>query len=124
MIRVTVTDVCAGAGGLGTGMMFSGFVETKWAVEFSPSAAQTYRCDGCCRVFYMVSLVSLPRRNHPDTIVYDQDASILLDHAVQTEYGKHPRKLKSHDGTYLENMPKKGEVDFIYGGSNLHLGVN
>ncbi|KAK0441911.1 S-adenosyl-L-methionine-dependent methyltransferase [Armillaria borealis] len=91
-------ELFSGAGGLGTGMMFSGFVETKWAVEFSPSAAQTYR------------------RNHPDTIVYDQDASILLDHAVQTEYGKHPRKLKSHDGTYLENMPKKGEVDFIYGG--------
>ncbi len=34
------TDVCVGAGGLGTGMMFSGYVETKWAVEFSPSAAQ------------------------------------------------------------------------------------
>ncbi|KAK0239761.1 hypothetical protein EDD85DRAFT_949593 [Armillaria nabsnona] len=91
-------ELFSGAGGLGTGMMFSGFVETKWAVEFSPSAAQTYS------------------RNHPDTIVYDQDASILLDHAVQTEYDKHPHKLKSHDGTYLENMPKKGEVDFIYGG--------
>lgn len=91
-------ELFSGAGGLGTGMRFSGFVETKWAVEFSPSAAQTYR------------------RNHPDTIVYDQDASILLDHAVQTEHGKHPHKLKSHDGIYLENMPKKGEVDFIYGG--------
>ncbi|KAK0484022.1 hypothetical protein IW261DRAFT_994609 [Armillaria novae-zelandiae] len=91
-------ELFSGAGGLGTGMMFSGFVETKWAVEFSPSAAQTYK------------------RNHPDTIVYDQDASLLLDHAVQTEYGKPPHKLKSHDGTYLENMPKKGEVDFIYGG--------
>ncbi|KAG7448097.1 S-adenosyl-L-methionine-dependent methyltransferase [Guyanagaster necrorhizus] len=91
-------ELFSGAGGLGTGMMFSDFVETKWAVEFSPSAAQTYR------------------RNHPDTIVYDQDASILLDHAVQTEGGKYPRKLKSHDGTYLENMPKKGDVDLIYGG--------
>ncbi|KAK0196767.1 S-adenosyl-L-methionine-dependent methyltransferase [Armillaria mellea] len=91
-------ELFSGAGGLGTGMMFSGFVETKWAVEFSPSAAQTYR------------------RNHPDTIVYDQDASILLDHAVQTEYGKNPRKLKSHNATYLENMPQKGDVDFIYGG--------
>ncbi|KAK0463813.1 S-adenosyl-L-methionine-dependent methyltransferase [Desarmillaria tabescens] len=91
-------ELFSGAGGLGTGMMFSGFVETKWAVELSPSAAQTYKC------------------NHPDTIVYDQDANILLDHAVQTEHGKYPRKLKSYDGTYLENMPKKDEVEFIYGG--------
>ncbi|KAG6844921.1 hypothetical protein H0H87_002405 [Tephrocybe sp. NHM501043] len=31
-----------GAGGLGTGLDLSGFVETKYAVEFSPSAAATY----------------------------------------------------------------------------------
>jgi hypothetical protein len=31
-----------GAGGLGIGMDLSGFVETKYAVEFSPSAAKTY----------------------------------------------------------------------------------
>ena len=32
-----------GAGGLGTGMNMSGFVETRYAVEFSPSAALTYQ---------------------------------------------------------------------------------
>jgi hypothetical protein len=31
-----------GAGGLGTGLDLSGFVETRAAIEFSPSAAQTY----------------------------------------------------------------------------------
>lgn len=33
----------AGAGGLGTGFDLSGFVETRWAIEFSPGAARTYR---------------------------------------------------------------------------------
>ena len=32
-----------GAGGLGIGMDLSGFVETKYAIEFSPSAAKTYK---------------------------------------------------------------------------------
>ena len=32
-----------GAGGLGTGFDESGFVDTRWAVEFSPSAALTYQ---------------------------------------------------------------------------------
>jgi len=31
-----------GAGGLGTGFDMSGFVETRVAIEFSPSAANTY----------------------------------------------------------------------------------
>lgn len=32
-----------GAGGLGVGMEMSGFVETQYAVEISPSAAATYQ---------------------------------------------------------------------------------
>jgi DNA (cytosine-5)-methyltransferase 1 len=32
-----------GAGGLGTGMNMSSYVETRYAVEFSPSAALTYQ---------------------------------------------------------------------------------
>jgi hypothetical protein len=43
--HITVSSICslAGAGGLGTGLDQSGFVETRWAVEFSPSAALTYQ---------------------------------------------------------------------------------
>lgn len=33
-----------GAGGFGTGMELSEFVEAKWAVEYSPVAAKTYAC--------------------------------------------------------------------------------
>jgi len=32
-----------GAGGLGVGMDLSEFVETRYAVEFSPAAAKTYQ---------------------------------------------------------------------------------
>jgi len=35
--------VFEGAGGLGTGLDLSGFVETRYAVEFSPGAAGTYK---------------------------------------------------------------------------------
>lgn len=32
-----------GAGGLSTGLDMSGTVQTRWAVEFSPGAARTYK---------------------------------------------------------------------------------
>ncbi|KAH7909914.1 S-adenosyl-L-methionine-dependent methyltransferase [Hygrophoropsis aurantiaca] len=92
-------ELFAGAGGLGTGFEMSGFVHTKWAVEFSPSAAKTYAA------------------NHPGTIVYNQCTNELLQHAIDTRDGKHPPALRSVDGkTKLPPMPKPGEVDFIYGG--------
>jgi DNA (cytosine-5)-methyltransferase 1 len=36
-------ELFAGAGGLGYGMEISQFVDTRWAVEFMPSAALTYQ---------------------------------------------------------------------------------
>lgn len=40
---VQIINHYLGAGGLGTGMDMSEFVETRFAVEFSPSAAKTYK---------------------------------------------------------------------------------
>lgn len=42
-VLLLVQIFALGAGGLGTGMNMSGFVETRYAVEFSPSAALTYQ---------------------------------------------------------------------------------
>lgn len=42
-IGLTSNVSLVGAGGLGTGMDMSGFVDTKWAVEYSPAAALTYK---------------------------------------------------------------------------------
>ncbi|KAF9013919.1 S-adenosyl-L-methionine-dependent methyltransferase [Cyathus striatus] len=92
-------ELFSGAGGLGTGMNMSGFVETKYAVEFSEAAASTYQ------------------RNHPDTTMYCQDTCVLLKHAIETSEGKNPNPLLSNDGkTFCPPMPEKGEVDFIFGG--------
>ncbi|KAF8077759.1 C5-DNA-methyltransferase [Lyophyllum atratum] len=96
---ITCLELFSGAGGLGTGMDMSGFVETKYAVEFSPSAAATYQA------------------NHPDTTVYCQDSSLLLKHAIDTDAGKQPEALISNDGkTRLPPMPRRNCIDIITGG--------
>ena len=43
LVIVTLLSFTLGAGGLSTGFHLSGYVETKWAVEFSPSAAKTFQ---------------------------------------------------------------------------------
>ncbi|KAH9483930.1 DNA (cytosine-5)-methyltransferase 4 [Psilocybe cubensis] len=94
-------ELFSGAGGLGIGMDLSGFVETRYAVEFSPSAAKTYA------------------RNHPNTKVYCQDTNHLLKHAITGLNSEGKRgPLKSNDEkTMCPPLPKKGEpVDFIFGG--------
>ncbi|KIJ10522.1 cytosine-5--methyltransferase [Paxillus involutus ATCC 200175] len=97
--RLRGLELFSGAGGLGTGFDLSGFVETRWAIEFSPSAARTYQ------------------RNHPGTIVYNQCTNLCLHHAIDTLENKHPKPLLSLDNKKpLPPMPKQGDVDFIYGG--------
>ncbi|KAF8559697.1 S-adenosyl-L-methionine-dependent methyltransferase [Imleria badia] len=97
--RLRGLELFSGAGGLGTGFDLSGFVETRWAIEFSPSAAQTYQ------------------RNHPETIVYNQCTNLCLQHAIDTQDNKKPKPLLSLDDKKpLPPMPKRGDVDFIYGG--------
>lgn len=93
-------ELFSGAGGLGLGIDMSGFVETKYAVEFSPSAAKTYKT------------------NNPDVLVYNQDSSTLLQQALAKDNGKNPPPLLSKDGkTHCPEMPQKGcQVDFIFGG--------
>ncbi|OJA16031.1 hypothetical protein AZE42_04288 [Rhizopogon vesiculosus] len=92
-------ELFSGAGGLGTGLDLSGFVETRYAIEFSPGAARTYK------------------KNHPNVTVYNQCTNVCLQYAIDAAEGKNPRPLKSlGDKVRLPAMPKPGEVDFIYGG--------
>ncbi|KAI9065405.1 S-adenosyl-L-methionine-dependent methyltransferase [Trametes sanguinea] len=94
-------ELFAGAGGLSTGMEMSGLIQTRWAVEFSPAAARTFRA------------------NHPDAIVYNQCSNKLLEHVIQEVHGHSPGPLKSLDKAecgHLPSLPLPGEVDFIYGG--------
>ncbi|KAF8163400.1 S-adenosyl-L-methionine-dependent methyltransferase [Crassisporium funariophilum] len=92
-------ELFCGAGGLGVGMDMSGFVETKYAIEFAPAAAKTYK------------------RNHPETTVYCQDTSTLLKHALTRIEDKDTPCLKGKDGTLCPSMPDKhDQIDFIFGG--------
>ncbi|KAI0064526.1 S-adenosyl-L-methionine-dependent methyltransferase [Artomyces pyxidatus] len=93
-------ELFSGAGGLSTGFDMSGFVDTRWAIEFSPSCCLSYK------------------ENKSQTTVYNQCTNMLLQHAIDIRDGKNPAALKSNldKKTRLPPMPQPGDVDFIYGG--------
>ncbi|RPD66509.1 S-adenosyl-L-methionine-dependent methyltransferase, partial [Lentinus tigrinus ALCF2SS1-7] len=103
--RLRGLELFAGAGGLSTGLEMSGFIETKWAVEFSPSAAKTFQ-----QVL----------ANHPGAVTYNQSSNCLLEHAIKVAEGRHlPPLYPTVEGCRVEELPplpSRDEVDFIYGG--------
>lgn len=117
-------ELFAGAGGLSTGFNSTGFVQTKWAVEYIPIIASTYKC---VLFYFLLSgfiLTFTFRANHSDTVVYNQCSNALLKHAVQTFEGKKPAPLKDRhekNSKVLPSMPMPGDVDFIYGGMDFIL---
>ncbi|KAF4614568.1 hypothetical protein D9613_003147 [Agrocybe pediades] len=95
-------ELFSGAGGLGIGMDLSGFVETKHAVEFSPSAAMSYM------------------HNQPETTVYCQDSSNLLKLAYYSKETPQEKlaPLKSNIDGKTDCPPLPGKdagIDFIFG---------
>ena len=119
--KVIILLICVvGAGGLSTGLHLSGYIDTKWAVEFSPSAAKSFKWVVLYNQLYnQLSVLNSfnPRANHEKTTVYDLCSSCLLQHAIDSAGGKNPPPLRSSDGSKkLPSMPQRGEVDFIYGG--------
>ena len=62
--------------------------------------------------------MTINRTNHPGTLVYCQDSSALLKHAVAVMNDEGPPPLLSKDGeTMCPTMPKKNDqIDFIFGG--------
>ncbi|KAJ1968533.1 hypothetical protein H4R35_006401, partial [Dimargaris xerosporica] len=92
-------DIFSGCGGLTVGMEASGIVETKYAVEFMPSAALTFE------------------KNNPGATVYNQCANLLLASAIAEHVDHQPRqKITDFMGRPLPSMPAPGDVDFIYCG--------
>ena len=93
-------DIFSGCGGLTEGMEQTGVVETKWAIEYMPSAAKSFA------------------QNHPQCKVYNQCTNLLLERAI----AQHTRAegldhLKDIRGlAWVPDMPAPGEVDFIYCG--------
>ncbi len=91
-------DIFAGLGGLSKGLHMSGAVETLWAIERDTLACLTYK------------------QNFPNTEVFNVDANILLDRAVRREKGEELEPLYDSQGELVPDLPRPGEVDFIYGG--------
>ncbi|KAJ8522382.1 hypothetical protein ONZ45_g1036 [Pleurotus djamor] len=92
-------ELFAGAGGLGTGMDLSGWVKTQYVVELGKAAAESYSY------------------NHPGTNVYCQDVNSLLEFAVRRDEGHSLPYLPNGIGGLCTSLPKRGEVDFIFGGA-------
>ncbi|KAF8503256.1 S-adenosyl-L-methionine-dependent methyltransferase [Russula emetica] len=92
-------EIFSGAGGLSIGLEESGFVKTRWAIEYAPSAAKTFQA------------------NKKHATVYNQDCNTLLEHAIEFYNGKNVPAVRSlDDKTPLPPLPKPGEVDLICGG--------
>ncbi|KAJ3022124.1 hypothetical protein HKX48_006953 [Thoreauomyces humboldtii] len=92
-------DLFAGAGGLTEGLDSLGFIQTKYAVEFSSSAGTTFK------------------HNFPDATVYVKCANLLLDRAIRVqEGGEILDVIRDESGKILPPLPLKGDVNFIYCG--------
>ncbi|XP_060841816.1 DNA (cytosine-5)-methyltransferase 1-like [Rhopalosiphum padi] len=81
-------DIFAGCGGLSKGLEDSGLVISNWAIECDEIAAEAFKL------------------NNPGSTVFVEDCNHLLKLAMSGE------KTNSKN----QNIPQKGEVDFICGG--------
>lgn len=96
--KLPAMDVFAGCGGLTHGLDAGGAVETRWAVEWDVEAASTFK------------------KNFPHATMYNEDVNKLLHQARKEELGVKTRQLRDRSGKLMPRMPKRGQVDFLYGG--------
>ncbi|KAI7868026.1 S-adenosyl-L-methionine-dependent methyltransferase [Spinellus fusiger] len=98
-VKLVGLDIFSGCGGLTCGMDMTKVVDTKYAIEFSPSASISFE------------------KNVPGSIAYNQCANVLLERAIAQHGRKESlEKLNDHLGRPLKDMPTPGDVDFIYCG--------
>ncbi|KAF7327760.1 BAH domain-containing protein [Mycena kentingensis (nom. inval.)] len=98
--KLPVLELFAGAGGLSQGLCQSDFFTTATAVEWSWSAAETFRL------------------NHPETTVLSLDVNTLLRYIVQREEGKEQPLLRGADGNEIPDasIPRPHEFEMLCGG--------
>ncbi|KAB8293779.1 hypothetical protein EYC80_009264 [Monilinia laxa] len=97
-VKLSTLDIFSGADGLSQSFHESGVVGTTYAIEFDSAACKTFE------------------RNFPDAIMYNLDASKLLEWTMKKEAGLDPNVLYNMEGDLMTAMPRKGEVDLIIGG--------
>ncbi|KFZ05087.1 hypothetical protein V501_08686 [Pseudogymnoascus sp. VKM F-4519 (FW-2642)] len=97
-LKLRAMDVFAGCGGLSSGLHEGGAVETLYGIEWDIDASRTLK------------------RNFPRMKVYNENANTLLQRAVQEERGTATGVMKDLQGKPMPPMPKRGDIDFLYGG--------
>lgn len=96
-----------------TGMDASGFMKTRWAIEHDPSAALTLELVLALKISLRFSIF-FSRQNHQQLVVFNQNADILLRHAVDKD--SKPLYAIGNRFEQLPPLPLPGEVDMIMGG--------
>jgi len=86
--KLRTLDIFAGCGGLSEGLHEVGVADSRWAIEFEPSAAQAYRL------------------NNPGAVVFNADCNNILRMIMQGR--------ETDDSG--QRLPRKGEVDLLCGG--------
>ncbi|KFY81710.1 hypothetical protein V500_11158 [Pseudogymnoascus sp. VKM F-4518 (FW-2643)] len=97
-LKLRAMDVFSGCGGLTSGLHEGGAVDTLYGIEWDIDASQTLK------------------RNFPHMKVYNENANTLLQRAIQEERGTATGVMKDLQGKPMPPMPKRGEIDFLYGG--------
>ncbi|KAI9246081.1 S-adenosyl-L-methionine-dependent methyltransferase [Phascolomyces articulosus] len=97
--KLVALDIFGGCGGLTCGMELTGVVDTRYAIEFNSSAVVSFE------------------RNFKGAKVYNKCANLLLRRAIsQHSHGETLEAMEDELGRPLGDMPKPGEIDFIYCG--------
>lgn len=96
--KLRAMDVYAGCGGLTQGLDGAGAIETRWAIEWDKHACETFKL------------------NFPQCKTYCGDVNKILKQAADEEMGLKTKPVIGNDGQPMLKMPRRGEVDFLYGG--------
>ncbi|KAL5350845.1 hypothetical protein ACLOAV_004416 [Pseudogymnoascus australis] len=97
-LKLRAMDVFAGCGGMTSGLHEGGAVDTLYGIEWDIDAGRTLK------------------KNFPHMKVYNENANTLLQRAIQEERGTTTGVMKDLQGKPMPPMPKRGEIDFLYGG--------
>ncbi|KAI8138541.1 S-adenosyl-L-methionine-dependent methyltransferase [Fennellomyces sp. T-0311] len=96
--KLVAMDIFGGCGGLTCGMDMTGVVDTQYAIEFNSSAVISFE------------------RNFKNATVYNKCANLLLRRAIAQHHGEQVEAMDDELGRRLKDMPKPGDIDFIYCG--------
>jgi DNA (cytosine-5)-methyltransferase 1 len=96
-------------GGIELGLLASGYVDTRYAVDFSPSACHTFRYVLFLLIPNFLFTDAVDSAHHSAAVVYNQCGNLLLEAKVNQR-----QNLKAlYHNEDLPPLPNIGEIDLI-----------